>query len=350
MNNNLIEVYIFNFNGRNTILSTIESLYKSVNVNISISIIDDYSTDDSLELVKRKYPEIQIYRMEYNTKKLNMLRNKALSLGTSKLIFITDNDLNFDKNCLSELLKVMESDSSIATCTPRLMHWDQPEKVYTAGTKVHYIGAAISEQRDKIYDPTNDKLPSSNSGGGICLIRRDAAVKVGGFDEKMLMGWGDDGEFYQRLLRAGYKCLYIPSAFALHENKIVDTIRKYRVVGQTYNRWLFILSHYSILLILLLLPVFIIYEIVQAVFVLTKGVLVEYIQGNLLVFKKFREVLDKRKFVQSIKIKSDKDVLFSGQLYVAHALIRKYGFVKIAINWLSAFFDIYWRIVRKVIR
>ena len=36
MTNNLIEVYVFNFNGKNTILSTIESLYKSENVNISI--------------------------------------------------------------------------------------------------------------------------------------------------------------------------------------------------------------------------------------------------------------------------------------------------------------------------
>ena len=349
MNNNLIEVYIFNFNGRNTILSTIESLLKSVNVNISISIIDDYSADDSLELVRKSFPEIKIHIMPHNTKKLNLLRNKALGLGKSALVFITDNDLNFDNNCLSELSKVMESDSSIATCTPRLMHWDQPEKVYTAGTKVHYIGAAISEQRDKIYDPTNDKLPSSNSGGGICLIRRDAAVKVGGFDEKMLMGWGDDGEFYQRLLRAGYKCLYIPNAFALHENKIVDTIRKYRVVGQTYNRWLFILSHYSILLILLLLPVFIIYELVQAVFVLTKGVLAEYVQGNLLVFKKFREVLDKRKFVQSIKIKSDKEVMFSGELYVAPALLKKFGFIKTAIGGLSSFLNVYWQIVTKII-
>jgi len=119
------------------------------------------------------------------------------------------------------------------------------------------------------------------------LIRREAALKVGGFDEKLLMGWGDDGEFYQRLLRAGFKCLYVPTAFALHENKIVDTIRKFRVAGQTYNRWLFILSHYSIRLIILLIPVFFIYELVQSAFVLMKGVFFHYLKGNLLVIKNF---------------------------------------------------------------
>jgi len=348
MSNNLIEVYIFNFNGKNTILSTIESLYKSENVNISISIIDDHSTDESIEMARKAFPNVNIHILPYNTKKLNLLRNKALSLGESKLIFITDNDLKFDKNCLSELLKVMESDETIATCTPRLMHWDHPEKVYTAGTKVHYIGAAISEQRDKTYIEHNAK-PSSNSGGGICLIKREAALKVGGFDEKLLMGWGDDGELYQRVLRAGYKCLYIPTAFALHENKIVDTIRKFRVVGQTYNRWLFILSHYSIPLIILLIPVFIIYEFFQATFVLVKGVFFQYMQGNLLIFKNYRTLLEKRKFVQKLKSVSDKEVLFSGDLYVAPALINKYGFIKIAISGLSSFLNFYWRLIKNII-
>ncbi len=348
MNNNLIEVYIFNFNGKNTILSTIESLYKSENVKISISVIDDHSTDDSIELVKQSYPEVDIHILSYNTKKLNLLRNKALSLGKSKLIFITDNDLKFDKNCLFELLKVMEEDETIATCTPRLMHWDQPEKVYTAGTKVHYIGAAISEQRDKTYIEKSS-IPSSNSGGGICLINREAALKVGGFDEKLLMGWGDDGEFYQRLLRAGYKCLYIPTAFALHENKIVDTIRKFRVVGQTYNRWLFILSHYSISLIILLVPVFIIYEFFQAAFVLVKGVFPQYLKGNFLILKNYRTLIEKRKFVQNIKTVSDREVLFTGDLYVAPALIQKYGFIKIAISTLSSFLNFYWNLIKKII-
>ncbi len=348
MNNEVIEVYIFNFNGRNTILSTLESLYKSEDVKISVSIIDDHSTDDSLKIAKEKFPEVAIHILPYNTKKLNILRNKALNLGTSKYVFITDNDLNFDKHCLSELLKIMESDEKIASCTPRLMHWDKPEIVYTAGTKVHYLGAAISEQRDKVYDPTKDKI-SSNSGGGITLLRREAALKVGGFDENFMLGWGDDGEFYQRLLRAGYNCLYVPTAFALHENKIVDKIRKFRVIGQTYNRWLFIFSHYSVILLFLLIPVFIIYELMQAAFVIVKGVFPEYIKGNLLIVQNFKQFIEKRKAVQKIKIVSDKKALYSGDLYVAPALIKKYSFLKYGISALSAIFNFYWKLIQPII-
>jgi len=348
MKDKFVEVFIFNYNGKNTVLSTIKSLYNSEGIEVSICVIDDHSTDDSPRMIKKCYPNVSIYEFPYNTRKLNLLRNKALELSKSEYLFLTDNDLNFDKNCLAELLKVIESDDRIATCTPRLMHWDHPGKVYTAGTKVHFIGGAISEQRDKIYKGDDDLL-STNSGGGISLIRREAAVKVGGFDDKMLMGWGDDGEFYQRLLRAGYLCLYIPSAFALHENKIVDTIRKYRVVGQTYNRWLFILSHYSVPLIILLIPVFIIYEIIQIIFVLVKGVIVQYVKGNLLVLKNLKTVLEKRKFVQKIKIVSDKNVLFPGNLYVAPALIEKYRFLKIALPLFSSALNAYWKLIIKVL-
>ncbi len=348
MNNNFIEVFIINFNGANTVLTTIESLYKSRDVEIKITVLDDHSTDDSPDLIKKHFPEISVIILPFNTKKANILRNKALKIAESKYIFITDNDLDFDENCLSELLQQIKSDDKIATCSPRLMYWDQPEKVYTAGTQVHYIGAAISEQRDKIFDESIAKV-TSNSGGGICLIRREYAIEVGGFDENFFTAWGDDGEFFQRLLRAGYKCLYVPTAFALHENKIVDTIRKYRVVGQTYNRWLFILSHYSIPLIILATPVFFIYELMQAAFVLIKGVFPEYIKGNLLIFKNYKVFLEKRKAVQKIKKVSDKEALFSGNLYVAPALINKYSFLKYAILGLSSFFNFYWKLIKPLI-
>lgn len=348
MISNSIEAFIFNFNGRNTILSTIDSLYKSKNVNVVISVIDDHSTDDSLNLVRKSFPEITIHELPKNTKKLNVLRNMALNLATGEFVLITDNDINFDSECLANLLHVMKTDSKIASCTPRLMHWDNPNLVYTAGTRVHYIGAAICDQRDEPYKAIVNE-PMLNSGGGISLLRRNAALEVGGFDEKLLMGWGDDGEFYQRLLRAGYKCLYVPNAFAMHENKIVDKIRKYRVTGQAYNRWVFILTHYSILLIILLIPVLLLYEIVNILFVLMKGVCIEHLKGNLLVLKNLNSIIKKRKFVQKIKVVSDKEVLHTGEIYVANSLFKKYPVLKFIVKVFSSLLNSYWYMIKFII-
>jgi GT2 family glycosyltransferase len=54
MKNKIIDAFIFNYNGTKTVLSTIDSLYNSVEVDIKITIIDDHSTDNSLELIRTK--------------------------------------------------------------------------------------------------------------------------------------------------------------------------------------------------------------------------------------------------------------------------------------------------------
>jgi GT2 family glycosyltransferase len=349
LNINKIEVYIINYNGKNTILSTIDSLYKSCGVQVTISVIDDHSTDHSPDLIRNKYPQIPVHVMPYNTKRANILRNKAMQMAKEEFVFITDNDLNYDPLCLNEMLKLMKSDEKIASCTPRFMYWDQPNKIYIAGTRVHFIGASISDLRDKIFDEKSDKTPTSNSGSGICLLRREVAVKVGGFDTNLLQGWGSDGEFYQRMMRAGYKCYYVPSAFALHEDKLNVTLRKSRATGQTYNRWVFILSHYSFSLIILLIPAFFLYELFLIPLVIAKGVLLQYIEGNFLVIKKIPFIIEKRKFIQSVKIVSDKEILHSGVIYVAPALIEKHNFIKKGVTFFSAILDSYWKIIIKFI-
>jgi GT2 family glycosyltransferase len=342
---NFIEVFIINFNGESTILSTIDSLYKSEDVNISISVIDDCSTDNSVSLIQNYYPSIPIFKMSSNQKRANILRKKALEMASHEFVFMTDNDLQFDKRCLAEMFNLFQTDEKIAACTPRLMYWNEPQKVYLAGTKVHFIGAAISEDRDKIYENKDDK-PSLNSGSGICLLRRKFAEKVGGFDENLMQGWGSDGEFYQRLLLAGYKCYYVPSAFALHEDKLNVIDRKYRVVGQTYNRWVFILSHYSATLIILLIPVFLNYKLLQISFTIVKGLFPQFLLGILLVIKNWGYIVKKRKFVQSLRVVSDKDILFAGDIYVAPALTKNNKFLKFCISLFSSSLNLYWRFIK----
>jgi len=344
----LIDVFIINYNGKNTILSTIESLYNSENIAVNITVIDDHSTDESPEMIKKCYPGIPIHVMPSNTKRANILRNKAMQMAKTEYFFISDNDIKYDRHCLSEMLKVMQADPAVASCTPRLMYWDQPDKVYIAGISVHYIGAAISDQRDKPFDQRNIK-PSMNSGSGICLLRRETAIHTGGFDVNLLQGWGSDGEFYQRMLRAGHKCLYVPTAFGLHEDKLQITTRKFRAVGATYNRWVFMLSHYSIPLLLLLTPMLLMYEIFQLAFVIMKGIFTQYIKGNLLVIRNLPLIISKRKQVQKLKIVSDKKVVFAGNLYVAPALLEKNPLIKFVVFRFSDLLSAYWSIIKRIV-
>jgi GT2 family glycosyltransferase len=343
-----IPVVVINFNGKKTILETIKSIYEMENVEVSIHIIDDGSTDGSPELVVEHFPEIPIHRMPQNIARLNVLRNKALQLVKSERILLTDNDILFDKRCLFELVETMDRDRAIATCTPRLMYWDEPNRVYSADILVHYIGAAIGETRGKIV-ATDEINPKPNSGGGILLIDRKKALEVGGFDEDYKMAWGDDGEFYQRLLLAGYECLHIPTAHAYHENKPFSKLREYRATGQVYNRWIFILTHYSLMTILLLIPAFAIYEILQFFFMLLKKMPLLYFKGNYMVLKDLRLIFQKRTLIQKLRVVSDKNVLYAGNMYIAPSLLAGNAALRFLSNIVSGFFNAYWKLVKPLI-
>lgn len=344
MKNKILYAAIINYNGAKTLLNTVESIYASEEIETKIFIIDDCSTDNSLELLKEKYPEIEIIRQPVNTRNINTNRNIALREAKSERLLLTDNDIVFDKRALYELNKAMDEDENCATCTPRLMFWDEPDRVYTDGTKVHYIGGAISDNRNKI----KKKFPfeiKQNSGGGILLIDRKKAIEAGGYDEDVIMmGWGDDGEFYQRLLRYGYNCWYVSSAFALHEDKVISGKRSYRSVGQVYNRRVLILSHYSTLSLILLAPALIIYELIQLIFLTAKKMLRAYFEGNRLIIKNFSKIIEKRKVIQSRRNTADKFVIHSGQMYIDPVLLKN-PFINILHKLMNGFLNFYWEII-----
>ena len=343
-----IPVAIINFNGKRTVLNTIQSLYEQEGVEVEIHIFDDHSTDGSPDLVREKYPEVKLHIQPKNNGKLNIMRNIAMGELDSDIMMLTDNDILFDKHALAELLKVMQSDSMVSICTPRLMFWDEPERVYYSDVKMHYIGAAIGDDRGKIIKEFGQE-PVPNSGGGIMLLNRKRALEVGGFDEQYYIGSGDDGEFYQRVLRAGYKTYHVPTAFAYHEDKPFSEMRSYRAIAQIYNRWSFILSHYSVVTMLLLIPAFIIYEFMLFGFMLFKKLPALYFKSNILVLKDFGLIMEKRRRIQQLRTVSDKNVLYTGNMYIAPNLLKGKGLLQFLSAILSGFFNVYWKLVKPLI-
>ncbi len=342
-----IPVAIINYNGKRTLLQTVESLFNSKDIKTEVYVFDDCSTDDALEEVKQKFPKVKIYKHPFNTKNPNVLRNLALHKIKSERIFITDNDIIFDEYCIKNLNDIMDTDSLITTCSPRLMYLSDKERTYFAGVKIHFMATAIGNYRDEIVNHS-DKPVDSNSGGGIMLVKRDKAFEVGLFDEDYGLAWGDDGEFYQRLLLSGYKCLYVPQAFGYHEYKPFSKERYHRAQGQVRNRLMFIFSHYSKRTIILLTPAFLVYELMEFVFMLSKRIPLLFFKGEKEFLKRIKLVKQKRKNIQRLRKVSDKDVLYSGDIYIFPSHLSN-KLIKFLVNIAQSFFKYYWKIISPLI-
>jgi len=343
-----VSVVVINYNGGTLILDSIQSVLDQQGVRPQVIVVDDGSTDGSPEAVEKKFPEVTVYREEQNTRCVNRLRNKGLALAKTNKVFVTDNDLEFNAHCITELMHAMEEDDRVGACIPRLMYLEEQSRIYSSGTRVHYIGATIASDRDRDVSSADlESKPTVAVGGGIALFDKRKLQHVGGFDEDYELAWGDDGELHQRLLLAGYKCLCVPSAVAFHEFKPFDESRRYRARGQLYNRWRYILTHYKTRTLVLIAPALIVYECLQAGFLLLKGLPLIYAKGTWDAIRELPAILERRKEVQSLRTVADRDLLFSGPLYVRPGHSGR--FVSAAVKVMSLAFGAYWWVVRPLL-
>jgi GT2 family glycosyltransferase len=338
-----LSIFIINYNGGDILLDVIKSLKEQDYSPISIMLIDDGSTDKSVSMVQQSFPDIEIHGFGYNTKSLNRLRRLAIDTANSRYVFIIDNDIVLEKNCISNLMSVMQRDNSVGVCTPRLMYYSDKKKVNISWTKLHYICNSISPKRDTYTVP--ESVTEDTVGGGIMLLDRNKVNEIGTIDDSFPMGWGDDADIYIRMKIAGYKTLYVPNAVGYHYAKEWSSGRSYRAFGQVYNRWVMIISFYQFKSIILLMPAFIVYDIFLFFMLLLKGLGLTYFKALLSFFKNFKKVLKKRKAVQLTRRVKDKDFLTVGPLYIPTAHLSS-SFHKIGIACLNTFFLIYWYLVK----
>lgn len=345
-NSEPITVAVINFNGEEIIGETLTSIERLNYPDLSIILIDDGSTDRSIELVKNKHPDVRIIKMDVNTGRPNKLRNIGIIEASNRLVFLVDNDVVFDTECLGRLVEIFESSADIAICTPRLMYYDQRDRINIAPSALHYIGTSISPKRDMLIKDVEIERPGPTIGGGIMLIDKEKAIKIGLLDEDFPMGWGEDGEIYMRMRLAGFNTLYIPNAVGYHRLKEWREGRYHRAFGQVRNRWFILLTQYSIKILILIIPALIVYEIFLFLFMAFKGVPRLYFKGNIDVIKNLGGILEKRRSIQAIRKVPDRELLTSGDMYISPALIKN-PFSKIGLRVLNWFFNSYWKAIKR---
>jgi GT2 family glycosyltransferase len=343
-----ITAVIINYNGGSLVLDSIESILNQQGVHVHVIVMDDGSTDGSPEVIKERFPDVEVYREERNTKRLNQLRNKGLCIADTRKVFLTDNDVIFDDKCIHNMVHFMKDHKDVCICIPRLMYIDEKSKIYSEGGKIHYVGATVSLSRDgKMHDRKEN--PGISVGGGIALFDTERISDIGFFDEEYKFGWGCDGELHQRVLLAGKECVCVPSAVGFHEYKELDESRYYRVIGQVYNRWRYILTHYSGVTLFLASPALCLYELAQATFCFLKGVPHLYIKGIFDTVQHLPETLRKRREIQSLRVVPDRDLLVTGRLYVRPSEGIRGKMISAVVTMLSLLFTGYWFLVRPLL-
>lgn len=185
----MISVIVPNYNSSLTIIKTLDSL-KNQNLPIEIIVVDDCSTDDSVDLVKNNFPQARVIINEKNLGR-GATRNIGLKLATKDLILFIDSDVWLSNNALLGLINKM-NDCDIV----------YPRVVFENGN---------------IKSPIKKYKYSYPIDSAVVLLKRERLLgKNIKFDEKFY--YSEDLDFFISCYLNGLKAVYIDSVLAIHQD------------------------------------------------------------------------------------------------------------------------------------
>ena len=210
---------ILNTNRRDDTLACLASLAQSNYPNLKNVVLDNASTDGSVEAIQQQSPTTQIIPLEHNlgyAGNNNVGIKAALAMGAD-WVFVLNEDTLLAPDCISQLVALGEDDGTIGVLGPLVYHADEPAVIQSAGGMVTPQWDAIhlgmnEDDHGQFQQPVD---VSYISGCGI-LVRRKAIEKSGMIDARYFYYW-EETEWCIRLHRAGWRVVNVPAAKMWHK-------------------------------------------------------------------------------------------------------------------------------------
>jgi GT2 family glycosyltransferase len=204
---------------------SLSSLKKQTYKDFQIVVVDNGSTDDSLQFIEKQFPEITVVKLDNNYGFATAINAGVKAVNTNYVAFL-NNDTEIDPKWLDEIMKCAKKHPDIVSFCSKLLNFDDRKKIDGVGIRINEVGQARSigwEEKDTgQYD---FEMEIFGATGGAALFKRDVFIKVGMFDEHYFM-YSEEVDWAFRAQFLGYKSLYCPKAIVYHKHKASSSKRK----------------------------------------------------------------------------------------------------------------------------
>ncbi len=217
-----VAVVILNYNGRDHLANFLPTVTQASYGNMRIIVADNASTDDSVKLVREKYPEIEILEHPTNEGFAGGY-NWALKRVESDYYVLLNSDVSVTPGWIEPIIDLMESDSHIGACQPKLLSYHQPSLFEYAGAAGGWIDSfGYPFSRGRIFDVCEADTgqydvaePIFWASGAALFIRAQLFHQLGGFDGDFF-AHQEEIDLCWRIQLAGYRIYACPQSVVYH--------------------------------------------------------------------------------------------------------------------------------------
>lgn len=224
-----VSIVVVSWNVRSFLVRTVESILDTIRRHsFEVVVVDNDSSDDSVEVVQSRFPDVRLIRNEKNRGFAAACNQGARSAAGRFLLFLNP-DAELRPGCLDYLLDQIAGDSSIGIITARV-DWPDGRIQKTCGRR-HWTFqrllsdcwgisklAVESEHWGGVFLPQRFYLQRrevESLSGAFMLVREEAFWSIAGFDQEFCFG-AEDMDLCRRMRNVGWKLIYDPAVRVMH--------------------------------------------------------------------------------------------------------------------------------------
>jgi GT2 family glycosyltransferase len=223
-----LSILIVSWNVRRDVVNCLRSIAENPpRDKFEVFLIDNASTDGTVETVRREFPGVTVLRNEEN-RGFAAANNRGLALAHGEYLLLLNPDTLVHPHALDTLGAFLDAHPEVGACGPRLVNDDGSIQPSARGflsfraslyhhTILRHLGVFRRQYRqwlmtDFLYDR---QIDADQLMGAALLLRRSALDQVGRMDERFFM-YHEEVDLCHRLQQAGWRIVFVPEATITH--------------------------------------------------------------------------------------------------------------------------------------
>ncbi len=211
-----VSIIIVNWNGIFHLRKCLPGLNKINYPNFEIIVVDNASTDGSIEYIKKNYPKIKII---VNKKNLGFAggNNVGYKKTTGDYILFLNNDTTVTNNFVTKLVNKIGEDSRYAGVQAKILSMDNNNRLDSVGAFLTNTGFLYHYGYYQLNKKSYDKIKLLYTAKGACMLFRRAVIESVGLFDGDFFAYFEETDFCHRVWLAGYTIGYAPEAIIYHK-------------------------------------------------------------------------------------------------------------------------------------
>jgi GT2 family glycosyltransferase len=203
------------WNGRVQLAGLLESLERQHSRDFETIVVDNGSTDGSVEYLAETWPWVTVVPLEYN-EGFAAAVNIGIERSRGEYVALVNNDVELEPHWIGTATEVMDRNPRAGSMASKLLEWSRRNVLDGAGDQVGWDGYCVRRGKGHRDRGQYDGSPNVLSACAAAALYRSRALEdVGPFDEGFF-AYIEDVDWGLRAQLAGWDCVYEPTAVAYH--------------------------------------------------------------------------------------------------------------------------------------